>query len=204
MGRVNMHLSPSFYDSLQRFVHGSYDETIAAIVSELGLRPGDLVVEIGCGTGGLSRYLTDLGYEYWGVEPDEERVATARSNNPAGHFLNGYAEAIQGAGLPPFDRAFVHGMIHHIDDEAAKKMLDQVFAIPGMRLVMIEPILPRTTWLNPFGYMLAKMDEGEFVRTREAMEALCGTHLRKSSVRSLMPRWPVPFVHLTLEALPAV
>lgn len=195
-----MHLSPAYYGALQRFVHGSYDQTVGAIVAELGLRPGDRVVEIGCGTGSLSRHLTSLGYEYWGVEPDPERVSAARSANPEANFVQGDAESILDCGLPDFKHAFIHGMVHHIDDRTTRAMLDKVFSIDGMQLVMIEPVLPRSALMNPFGFSLAKLDEGKFVRSIDAMERLCRPYVRKSSIRSLMPRWPVPFMHLKLES----
>jgi len=199
-GKLILHLSPAVYDALQRFVHGSYSETIGSIVAGLDLRSGDRVIEIGCGTGGLSRYFSSIGCDYWGVEPDAERVAAARAANSAAHFVQGRAEAIRESGLPEFNRAFIHGMVHHIDDGATRAMLGQVFRTPGMRLVMIEPVLPQPVWLNPLGFALAKLDDGRFVRTAEAMEVLCHPYVRKRAMRSLMPRWPVPFLHLTLEA----
>lgn len=141
-----------------------------------------------------------MGYEYWGVEPDAERVAAARIANPDANFVEGCAESILDSGLPEFKRAFIHGMVHHIDDRTTQIMLDKVFSIEGMQLVMIEPVLPRSALMNPLGFSLAKLDEGKFVRTGDAMERLCRPYVKKSSIRSLMPRWPVPFMHLKLES----
>jgi len=194
-----MRLSPSMYDLLQRLVHGDYEHVVKSIIEDLCLNPGGRVVEIGCGTGRLAGPFLRSGMEYWGLDPDAGRIALARAENPDGNFLVGDAGRLGEADLPEFNCAFVHGVVHHLDDKTTLDMLEHLISLPNMRAVIIDPILPKRPLSNPFGYLLAKMDEGNYVRTGEDLEELFSPYVISKRTRSLMPRWPVPFMHLTLE-----
>ena len=197
---LGMHLSARYYDQLQDFVHQSYGPVIEAIQSHLDLRPGVSVLEIGCGTGQLAKRIVKLGCQYTGLEPDSERVQYAQSQCPEGRFLIGSGESIDPSELADVRRAFIHGVLHHMDDRQCRTLISHLMSIPDMRLLVIEPFLPEPAWRWPLGYLLGKMDEGIYVRRRQEYEAICEPWLVSSKVRSLKPRWPVPFVHLEMRA----
>lgn len=56
-----------------------------------GLRPGDVVVDLCCGTGALGAALLDRvpGLEVYAADVDPAAVACARRNLPAGHVVEG-------------------------------------------------------------------------------------------------------------------
>ncbi len=195
-----MHLSPRNYDRLQDFVHQSYAPVLGSLRSFLGLTPGSAVVEIGCGTGMLAQKCVAAGYRYTGVEPDAERARTAQERCPEARIIVSAGEALDLGALADAKRAFIHGVLHHMDDDQCRTTLQKLMSVRGMRLMVIEPFLPSNPVLHPLGYVLAKADEGKFVRPRAGYEALCKPWLVSSEVRSLKPRWPVPFVHLGLQA----
>lgn len=196
----NFRLGPFLYDLLQKFVHGSYSGTVHEIVSFLDLRKGEVVVEIGCGTGLVGQKLVENGCQYWAVEPDEKRVARARENCPEANIIIGRGESADLSELPEFNRAYIHGVVHHMNDEDCRATLERLLAKPGMKMIVVEPYLPQTLWKNPLGYWLGKLDEGKFVRPLEDYKTLFAPWLVDVKVRSLMPRWPVPFAYFCLEA----
>lgn len=197
---AKVHLKPQDYSLLQDFVHKGHRPTADLIVDYLALKPGDAVVDIGCGTGMIGRHLINAGYRYFGFDIDPERIAYCRKSYPRGSFHVSDGASITAEGLDGANCAFIHGMLHHTDDAKTAEIIESWL---GRRsdatLLIIEPMLPGHFLLNPFGYLLGKMDEGNYVRTRGQWEALVGKWLVSSSTHSLLPRWPVPFLHMMLR-----
>jgi len=54
----------------------------AAVADRLALRPGDTVCDVGCGYGGTSRILADMGAEVTGLTLSEKQLAYANSAHP--------------------------------------------------------------------------------------------------------------------------
>ena len=83
-----------------------------------GLRSGDTVVEIGCGTGKLTRALVERGLAVEAVEPDPELIEVARGIVPEGsvRFHVGSFEEVY---LPsgPFPAVFAATSFHWVDPE---------------------------------------------------------------------------------------
>lgn len=196
-----LHLSARLYEALQAFVHQGHRRTLQVLVDLLDLSPGATVLEIGCGTGSLAAPFIAAGYDYWGVDRDPERVAAARHAHPRGHFLVGDALALARLPLPTLHGVFVHGVLHHLDDADCRVVLDGVLALgTDLPFAVIEPCMPTPWWRNAPGALLASLDEGKYVRSRDAWHMLLGARLATEHVRSLGPRWPVPFLDMRLLA----
>ena len=54
----------------------------AAVADRLALKPGDTVCDVGCGYGGTSRILADMGAEVTGLTLSEKQLAYANSAHP--------------------------------------------------------------------------------------------------------------------------
>lgn len=199
----SIHLGPRLYATLQVFVHRGHTSTFEILRDLLRLQPGETVVEVGCGTGILAAHFIEHGYDYWGVDLDVERVATAQRCARGGHFLVGNAADLPALPLPRFQRAFIHGVIHHLDGVLATQLLEQILSLdPHMRLAIIEPYRPVHWRDNPLGALFANLDEGKFVLTFDAWRALFGPSLDVCYSRSLKPRWPVDFIVARLNGAP--
>src|SRR4051812_26663950 len=67
------------------------------LVERLGLEEGAHVLDVGCGTGRLARWIGErLGPEgsVVGIDPLQERIGIARSQGGAARFEVGHAEAL--------------------------------------------------------------------------------------------------------------
>src|SRR5436190_6646915 len=159
-----IHLSPRLYTSLQEFVHQGHRGTFDLLKKLLGIRPGEAVVEVGCGTGILARHFVAQNYDYWGIDLDPERIATAQRETPKANFLVHDAVSIERAPLPPFRHVFIHGLLHHLDDSQCRKIINHLMSLePRIVLAVIEPFSPKPWSSNPLGMLFARMDEGKYV-----------------------------------------
>ena len=59
------------------------------ITDALGLKPGDAVLEIGCGEGFHAKILYDLGFRVTGNEQTEAGIATGRRQHPLVNYIQG-------------------------------------------------------------------------------------------------------------------
>jgi SAM-dependent methyltransferase len=199
MSRI--HLGPKIYETLQNYVHKGHRGTFEILLQLLQPNPEDTVVEIGCGTGIFAQYFVTHGYDYWGIDLDSERVELARRGTPGANFIVHDALELQRADLPSFQRAFIHGVLHHLGDAECRRLLDHLISLnSNMVLAVIEPTRPNRWWENPFGALISRMDEGRYVRSLDEWRIIYGPRVEEFRTRNLWPRWPQTFLDTRLSA----
>lgn len=72
---------------------------------------GDSVLDIGCGTGDLYRYLNDV--DYLGVDQSGDMLNRARTRNPSAKFTQ---QNLYELNMPIFDTVVCLDMLHHQPD----------------------------------------------------------------------------------------
>lgn len=97
-------------------VFARYDQILAQTIENLGLKPGDTVLDIGAGTGNLSAVALRKGYRVIAVEPNLAMRERGKAKHPEldyreGSFLN-----------LPFPAGSIQGIVssyafHHLTDE---------------------------------------------------------------------------------------
>ena len=110
-------------------------DAVAWLVEVAQLAPGRVVVDVGAGTGKLTRLLVPTGARVIAVEPVAEMRAKLAETTPGAESLDGTAEALPLADASA-DALTVAQAFHWFDYDAALPELHRVLR-PGGRLVLI-------------------------------------------------------------------
>lgn len=117
------------YDDKHAFVwkHG------ASVVELLEPKPGERILDLGCGTGHLTAQLAAAGVDVVGIDQDPAMIDEAKRNFPALRFEQ--ADAREFAFTEPFDAVFSNAVLHWVrPPEAAIRCIHRALK-PGGRFV---------------------------------------------------------------------
>lgn len=189
---------PGIYSLFQRLV--GVDHARRWVTEQyFRTRPGDKIVDIGCGPGDLLEFLPQP--RYVGIDISEEYVREGqRRYGNAAVFLAGTTddyhndERVQDA-----DLVICFGVMHHLNDDEAGRLLE--FARrnlkPGGRFVGLEPcFLAHQAKLS--AWLMAR-DRGQNVRHEHLWKSLLKSEFPDSSTSVLTGLMRVPYTHIILE-----
>ena len=106
------------------------EEALRWAADELGLEPASRVLDLGAGTGKLTRGLVALGFDVVAVEPGAPMLAQLREAVPEAEALEGSAESIPLPG-DSVDAAFAGQAFHWFDRAQALPELHRVIGAGG-------------------------------------------------------------------------
>ncbi|MBS1716965.1 MAG: methyltransferase domain-containing protein [Armatimonadetes bacterium] len=126
---VSSDWNASLYDARLNFVT-SYGESVLEL---LEVKPGEEVIDLGCGTGRLTAEIADAGASVIGIDASPAMLETARSNYPQLRFMQ--ADASNFKVEHPVDAVFSNAALHWVlDAEGAVRSISNALK-PGGRLV---------------------------------------------------------------------
>lgn len=188
---------PWAYEALQTLL-GADRGRKRFVAEDLKPLPGERVLDIGCGTARLARYLGPVSYT--GFEPNPHYVQQGRTEN-AGRDVTlhaGYFDSRAVSLVEPFDLVIVSAVLHHMDDAQADelfRLLSQVTK-PSGRVVTLDNVF--VTPQNPVARAIIRMDRGQNIRSPEGYAALPGPHFAQYGGRVLHQRW-IPYTFWIME-----
>jgi trans-aconitate methyltransferase len=117
------------YESSSRFVwkHG------AGVVSLLDPKPGESILDLGCGTGHLTADIAATGAGTLGIDPSPAMIAQARQNFPKLAFR--LVGALDFQAETPFDAVFSNAVLHWIPEADRVAAMVAQSLRPGGRFV---------------------------------------------------------------------
>lgn len=152
---------------------------LPAVLAELGrqLRPGDLVVDLGCGNGTITHALARAGYDTVGVDASAAEITLARAGYPGLRFACLPVEAVtpDQVGRPAAAVVAIE-VIEHLYDPAALFTVARSLLRPGGLLVVTTPY--HGYWKNLALSLLGSWDRHFQVAER-------GGHIKFFSSRTL-------------------
>ncbi len=143
------------HDALAHVVFGGRRRRVLSRLADLsGIRPGDHALDVGCGTGLLTRMIACRaapGGHAIGVDPSEEALARARRATRLANcaFQQGRAETLEFPDAS-YDVVVSSLVIHHLPEEARPEALAEMFRVlrPGGRILIAEFRPPRSAILK--------------------------------------------------------
>jgi ubiquinone/menaquinone biosynthesis C-methylase UbiE len=107
---------------------------IARVAGLAGLKPGDSVLDLGCGTGMLAASFARAGMAVTAMDPEPQMLAQARLNAQAAGtqmtFLQGGSQELA-CDMGPFRLAVMGRSFHWMDRAAVLAMLDRIVTPNG-------------------------------------------------------------------------
>jgi trans-aconitate methyltransferase len=121
--------SPQLYEGQHSFVW-KYG---ADLLPLLDAKPGERIIDLGCGTGNLTAQIAESGAEVLGIDRSPEMIGQARQNFPKLRFLLADATSFEAA--EPVDAVFSNAALHWVTNaEGAVRCIARALR-PGGRFV---------------------------------------------------------------------
>ena len=161
-------------------------------------KPGDQVLDLGCGTGALLRGLQQ-GVEYVGVDVDRAYVERARERfRGRGTFVCADVTAFRPS--TRFDVVIAYGLLHHLDDEHLRRTLEvarDALDAQG-RAVFAEPC--STPDQGPLERALMNHDRGAHIRSADRYVDAMREFFAEVAADVVAGTYRIPFTIVVLEA----
>ncbi len=125
-------------------------DTLSIIRDCLSPIAGKLILDVGCGSGGLAATLSSESAAVTGIDVDEASIEAAKRAAPLGHFRTGSASQLPFADQA-FDAAIFMNSLHHVESALMEQALSEAARTlkKDGRLIVIEP-LPKGSFFEAF------------------------------------------------------
>ncbi|MBZ5599303.1 MAG: class I SAM-dependent methyltransferase [Acidobacteriia bacterium] len=189
---------PQAYE-LYHYLIGAPGRSRALVKDYIQSKPGDRILEIGCGPGSIVPYLPES--EYVGFDASPTYIKRAQRRFPKLKFV---CQRVSQYSLPQqsyFDVALALGIVHHLDDAEARQLFQIAHDAlkPGGKLVTMDGVY--TEDQSSAARFFLDRDRGTFIRSEEQYRELASSvfHTVKSSIRHDLLR--IPYTQIFLQCI---
>ena len=175
-------------------------EAVARLVEELGIHAGARVLDLGAGTGKLTRQLVGTGAELLAVEPVTEMRAKLLEAVPSAQVLHGTAEAIP-ADSHSIDAVVVGQAFHWFDGVRAVSEIRRVLKPGGGLGLLWNTRDASVPWVARLDEIIDRADSGtprfrsgawrrafELLHLFEPIEEAVFEHVQRGSAETIVDR----------------
>jgi SAM-dependent methyltransferase len=136
------------------------------------------VLDVGCGPGTNARRFA--GADYVGVDINERYLAIARAKYQ-GRFVQADLETADLSWLGTFDTILVNSFLHHLPDDAVRRILRQLQTLLGAdgTVHVLDLVLPERLSVAT---IMARLDRGRYARPLEALRELFDAYFEPLAV----------------------
>jgi SAM-dependent methyltransferase len=189
---------PSLYNAFQAVVGGPALRR-RLFRNHVRSKPGDKVIDIGCGSAPALQWLARV--EYIGLDINPDCIALAqRTYGNRGAFVVGDPQSFRGDWrFKDADIVMAIGVLHHLDDEDAAYCIQFAYdALKGKgRFVCHEPCwIPNQGAISKF---IMSTDRGRDIRTEQQYRQLSGRVFNKVDAWVDTKPMRIPYVTIVLE-----
>ena len=193
---------PIVYDLFQELVGGNAARR-TFVKDIIRAKPGDKIVDIGCGPAKMIEWLPKV--EYIGIDVSEAYITAARSKyGTKGTFIIGdtasleHDERLKGA-----DIVLCSALLHHLDDNEAIHLMHFTHRIlkKSGRLVTGDPC-----WIPNQGFIsrwIVSMDRGKNVRTESGYREIAAAAFPHIKTTLLLNSLRIPSPGVAMECSPS-
>lgn len=188
---------PMIYTTYQKLV-GGYRARRLFVENHVKAKPGDKILDIGCGPGDILDFLQDV--EYTGIDEDAHYISQAQHKyGQRGIFKCVGVDDLETITQQDFDIVITAGVLHHLNDAQCQKLFS--IAVGGLkpkgRFVSFDGCyIPNQNKISK--YFLDK-DRGEFIRTPSEYTKLIKPYF--SSVETTIDEryFYIPYTSIIME-----
>ncbi|MGI9388928.1 MAG: SAM-dependent methyltransferase [Boseongicola sp.] len=188
---------PAFYTAFQNIL-GAQRARKRLIEEHYQIAPDLRVLDVGCGPADLLELLPPC--EYTGIDLNPEHIDAARNKyGNRGEFECRDVAELEAENRGVFDRILFSGLLHHLDDNVASKLLGVCTTLlaPGGILVGHEPVY--VTHQNPIARWMKNRDSGQNIRNEEGYSALFLQLDGRLSITHYDDLIRIPYNHIVLS-----
>jgi len=135
-----------------------------------GLKPGDAVLDLGCGPGNLAIPFARMGFAVTAMDPEPEMLAAAKDaagDLPIRFVLGGSADLRESDG--PFRLVAIGRAFHWMDRAATLAMLERIVAQGGGVALLHDahPPVEENQWFRIFNKVREKHSRAQFAHVKD-------------------------------------